>query len=547
EDAASLAPDEAFPWNELGRLFSQSGRHEQAIAAFQKAIENDPKDAISWNGLGDVYHQQGRTEDAIAAYQLGNVFDKQNRKKGAAAKSEPPADPAESDPQVWLEIGNIHLESGETDAALSAYQKAIELEPDAAGKALLWDRLGKIYQRLGQDEQAAEAFHQAIELDPVSPDPKNHLADAGPAPAPAEAELHEEVVGSETAPEDPNLSGTLPEESADAEPQPAEAVEAIKVEDSQASGQESFPETLPGQAEPVGSYWIFESPDPVDEAGGHLKADDPDMQVEASVPLPLGQFPDQALLDHHKHAEADPESPVMVFESAIDTLDETSLKDVQPALQSEPDAATSSTILPVFTAGSPNPGHDQADYRVLENDIAAYRRVTELNPKNDRAWDALGNMYEAVGLHSEAIAAFEQAIALDPRKEVYYYHLGLAHASQTHYEKAIQALKMVVELNPDYMLAHCALAGYYRRIGKESQAQKHIAIARPSIENENEYNQACFESISGNADRAIAFLKIALEKQQIQIDWVRSDPDLDFIRTDPRFEALVHKSVPGSH
>ena len=171
--------------------------------------------------------------------------------------------------------------------------------------------------------------------------------------------------------------------------------------------------------------------------------------------------------------------------------------------------------------------------------------MTEINPKNDRAWDALGNMYEAAGLHSEAIAAFEQAISLDAKKEVYHYHLGLAYAAQTHYEKAIQALQKVVDLNPDYILAHCALAGYYRRINKEAEAQEHIAIARPTMENENEYNRACFESICGNTDQAIEFLKAALDKQQIQLDWVRSDPDLDFIRPDPRFEALLHKN--GNH
>jgi hypothetical protein len=33
-----------------------------------------------------------------------------------------------------------------------------------------------------------------------------------------------------------------------------------------------------------------------------------------------------------------------------------------------------------------------------------------------------------------------------------------------------------------------------------------------------------------------------LEKQQIQPDLVRSDPDLDFIRKDPRFEALLFKN-----
>ena len=38
-------------------------------------------------------------------------------------------------------------------------------------------------------------------------------------------------------------------------------------------------------------------------------------------------------------------------------------------------------------------------------------------------------------------------------------------------------------------------------------------------------------------------LEAALEKEQTQVATLRSDPDLDFIRTDPRFEALLYKAM----
>jgi Tfp pilus assembly protein PilF len=110
------------------------------------------------------------------------------------------------------------------------------------------------------------------------------------------------------------------------------------------------------------------------------------------------------------------------------------------------------------------------------------------------------------------------------------------------YNRAIQALQKVIELNPHYMLAHCALAGYYRRLGRETEAQEHMRIARPSMEHENEYNRACFESIGGNTDQAIALLEIALKQLQVQPSLVQSDPDLDFIRKDPRFKELLFQN-----
>jgi tetratricopeptide (TPR) repeat protein len=212
----------------------------------------------------------------------------------------------------------------------------------------------------------------------------------------------------------------------------------------------------------------------------------------------------------------------------------------------EPSAVTPETSAdnPVVPANLPgNQAGEQAPAigQVLENDITAYRRITELNPKNDRAWDVLGNTYDAAGLHNEAISAFEQAIALSPRKETYHFHLGMAHAAQMHFDKAIEALENSIAMNPNFVLGHCALAANYRRVGNEAEAQKHIEIARPSMEYEKEYNRACFESISGNADEAFALLEKALEKDQFQIAMLRTDPDLDFIRSDARLEALIDK------
>ena len=205
------------------------------------------------------------------------------------------------------------------------------------------------------------------------------------------------------------------------------------------------------------------------------------------------------------------------------------------------EASADNLALPAVVPGNQDADQTPINNHVLENDISAYRRITEINPGNDRAWDALGNMYEAAGLHSQASSAFEQAIALAPRKEAYHFHLGIALAYQMHYDHAIQALENSIALNPNFVLAHCALAANYRRVGNEAKAQEHIAIARPSMEYEKEYNRVCFESISGNADQAFALLEVALDKGQIQVAMLRSDPDLDFIRSDGRFEALLNK------
>jgi tetratricopeptide (TPR) repeat protein len=155
----------------------------------------------------------------------------------------------------------------------------------------------------------------------------------------------------------------------------------------------------------------------------------------------------------------------------------------------------------------------------------------------------LGNLLRAKGNYEEAVSAFEQAISLYPEKEEYHYHLGLVFSAQKRHDDAIREFQKVISLNPEYVLARGALAGNLRRIGREDEATQQISYILPKMQDEKEYNRACFEAICGNTERAIEFLRIALERKQTPLDWVRCDPDLDSIRDDPRFIALVGRGI----
>jgi tetratricopeptide (TPR) repeat protein len=509
QSAANLAPKYIFPWNNLGNLNCMLARYDEARAAYQAAIEHNPKNPVSWNGLGDVYHRLGRHEDAIAAYQLGNVFENHSNDKDALAEFEMSIDANQGDPQVWIEAGNIYLDINAYDDAIASFQKAMQLDPSNAS----------IQARLAKAEKASEQVHSASK----SP---THKTLSGIPPI---------TLQGQTANNIPENSSSMVEAVADSVHEP--------------------------------SYWVFDAHTP---PGNSRQSASQQTLAVAKTYLtkvePILNSTNQTQVDR---AFSNDQTLADIGQKHINVLVQLSPRPLKPATGSIINPATpsydrasvraekvpeSNQALSIESGSRPGAAYqgsaadDQADnqpsldLRILEKDIVAYRRVTELNPKNDRAWDALGNMFEKVGLHEEAITAFEQAIALCPQKEAYHYHLGIAYAYQMHYDKAILALQRVVELNPDYVLAHCALAGYYRKLGMEKEAQEHINKARPSMVNESEYNQACFESISGNADRAFSFLEIALEKEQLQPAMVRNDPDLDFIRTDPRFEMLIQKN-----
>ncbi|MGD0708452.1 MAG: hypothetical protein ABSA01_11290 [Anaerolineales bacterium] len=181
-----------------------------------------------------------------------------------------------------------------------------------------------------------------------------------------------------------------------------------------------------------------------------------------------------------------------------------------------------------------------ADIGKVEIEIERMRRVVQLNPHNGFARDTLGTLYKSVNRFKEAILAYQQAISTDSTKTFYYHHLGLAYAADGRDDDPVSALQKVVELDLGHSLAHATLGGYYRKMGLDELAQKHIGKAMKNIyDSENEYNRACLKAICGHADQAIQRLQVALEKKQTYVDWVLRDPDLDFIRQDSRFKQLI--------
>ncbi len=185
------------------------------------------------------------------------------------------------------------------------------------------------------------------------------------------------------------------------------------------------------------------------------------------------------------------------------------------------------------------PSKPQKSAGKLERDILTYQTVTGINPKNARAWHTLGNLQRSAGRYDEAAASLEKAVDLDPSQEVFHYHLGLVYAALNRFEDAVETFKKVIQINPEYNLAHATLAGYYNKLGYIEDYNFHMAIAKRTMQDEKEYNQACFEAICGNVEKAIELLKIALKQEQTTPDWVNRDPDFDNIRSDERFQALL--------
>ncbi|MGB7571049.1 MAG: tetratricopeptide repeat protein, partial [Methanothrix sp.] len=59
-----LDPKYAYAWNNKGAVLSDQGKKEEALKAYEKAIELDPKFAYPWNNKGLALKALGRKSQA---------------------------------------------------------------------------------------------------------------------------------------------------------------------------------------------------------------------------------------------------------------------------------------------------------------------------------------------------------------------------------------------------------------------------------------------------------------------------------------------------
>lgn len=188
-------------------------------------------------------------------------------------------------------------------------------------------------------------------------------------------------------------------------------------------------------------------------------------------------------------------------------------------------------------------------YRALEHYEAAlevYWQAIFLDPDALYTYIGLGGTYFDLKWYEEAILVYQEALrGPDIPGEHTTAHtlacngLGNAYSYMGRYGEAIAAFQQAIDLDPDFVHAHCSLASIHRRLGDEVAFQREAALALPMMVRDITYNRACYASISGDVDGALALLEAAIAERPALRGQAQDNAHFDFIRDDPRFQALV--------
>ena len=174
----------------------------------------------------------------------------------------------------------------------------------------------------------------------------------------------------------------------------------------------------------------------------------------------------------------------------------------------------------------------------IERAAALWQRGTELAPQAAVLWSNLGAAFAELQRPAEAEAAYRQAIERDPNLAPAYSNLGNLLAKLERPAEALPLFQKSYALKPR-LAPLLNLAGIYRQLGDAAATTKYAAETRSLIPADDWYNLACLESICGNTDASLEHLRRAARAEDFDPAWAWQDPDLEWIRDDPRFAEIV--------
>ncbi len=104
--------------------------------------------------------------------------------------------------------------------------------------------------------------------------------------------------------------------------------------------------------------------------------------------------------------------------------------------------------------------------------IAAYRHAIMVNPKDWRAFNALGETYVKQGNIDEGVANLRKAKAAAPDRLDIRQNLGAAFCNSGRHADAIAEFEELLQLDPDWNMARRCLAKSLKAVGRLEEAQK---------------------------------------------------------------------------
>jgi tetratricopeptide (TPR) repeat protein len=191
-----------------------------------------------------------------------------------------------------------------------------------------------------------------------------------------------------------------------------------------------------------------------------------------------------------------------------------------------------------------NFGADLLKQGRLEEAITEFERAVEMDPSYAAAYFNLGYAYERRDRIDDAITQYKKAIQLEPGNVLGLNNLGVIYDKKGLYEDAIASYEQALKIDPSNTTVQGNLANARKNKSIVEERETRIAEAQKQVESRPKdpravYNLARVYAALDMKEQAFEWLGKAMQMGFDDIRFVREDPALAAIKTDPRFMKLL--------
>ncbi len=176
-----------------------------------------------------------------------------------------------------------------------------------------------------------------------------------------------------------------------------------------------------------------------------------------------------------------------------------------------------------------------------EEGYTELKRAIRLDPHFSNMYFGLGFVYWHARRYDQAIQEFEKTLELDPDSAQAHWGLGCAYLCKSLHERAIAAHRKAVELSRDAPIAVVSLGDAYAAAGQSDDAYKILAQLKEVSKQRYvlPYFVGRIYAALGKRDEALHWLETAYHERDVWMVFSKTDPRLDDLRPDPRFQDLM--------
>ena len=182
EAADLIGQTEMLKLNTEGKAAMKAKDYPTAIACFANVLEMDPANGATAIQLGQAYVNAGQLDEAVTALEtakangqetnanklLSNVYLKKAQASNKAKNYQEVIDFAAKSNEA-IEIGNAYKltasalqKLGKNDECIAAYEKYLEVSPNAKDKGGIICTIAVLYQQAGNKAKAKEYYEQIV-------------------------------------------------------------------------------------------------------------------------------------------------------------------------------------------------------------------------------------------------------------------------------------------------------------------------------------------------------------------------------------------------